>query len=232
MAGRLGVLLVFFLGTLGAQTTGQAFGRFAKDYAEDLKWMGTAPFKMGGKNFTFKFVPIAATTTALTYGDYDAAKYASQRPNLNTWCKGISEAGSIYTLAGLTGGAIIVGAIKSDNDTVQMGRNAALALAESATAVYSLKYAFGRERPYQNLDGRFFKAKESFPSGHSMMTFAVAAAIAHHPRCPKWLAITGYAAAATVSVARWGAFKHFPSDAFAGAALGYFIGTHAAQAPR
>lgn len=227
---RLGLLLFFLAGTAGAQTAGKAFGRFAQDYAEDLKWMGTAPFKMGGKNFAFKFVPIAATTTALTYGDYDAAHYASQRPTLNSWGKGISEAGSIYTLAGLTGGAIIVGSIKSDKDTVQMGRNAALALAESATAVYSMKLAFGRERPYENLNGRFLKGKDSFPSGHSMMTFAVAAAIAHHPRCPKWLAITSYAAAATVSFARWGAFKHFPSDAFAGATLGYFIGTHAARA--
>jgi membrane-associated phospholipid phosphatase len=232
MAGRFGFLLLFLAGTVGAQTAGKAFGRFAQDYAEDLKWMGTAPFKMGGKNFTLKFLPIAATTTALTYGDYDAAKYASQRPTLNTWSRGISEVGSLYTLAGLTGGAIVVGAMKSDNDTVQMGRNAALALAESATAVYSMKMMFGRERPYQNLDGRWWKAKASFPSGHSMMTFAVAAAIAHHPRCPKWLAITAYVGAATVSVARWGAFKHFPSDAFAGAALGYFIGTHAATAHR
>jgi membrane-associated phospholipid phosphatase len=227
---RIGVLLLLMAGTAGAQTAGKAFGRFAKDYAEDVKWMGTAPFKMGGKNFAIKFVPIAAATTALTFGDTEAATYASTRPTLNSWGNGISQVGSLYTLAGLTGGAMIVGAIKSDKDTVQMGRNAALALAESATAVYSLKFAFGRERPYENLDGRFWKAHGSFPSGHSMMAFAVASAIAHHPRCPKWLAVTSYAAAATVSVARWAAFKHFPADAFGGAALGYFIGTHAAQA--
>jgi membrane-associated phospholipid phosphatase len=204
-------------------------GRFARDFGDSTVWMAEAPFKMGGRNFAVKFVPIAAATTALTYGDPAAARYAGARPELNTWCNGISQLGAFYTLAGMTGTAMIAGKLKGNETTVQIGRGATVALLDAGVATYAMKFAFGRERPYQNVEGPFWKAQRSFPSGHAMMSFAVATAVARHPKCPRWLGITSYAVATAVSVARWGAFKHFPADIVAGGAMGYFIGDHAAH---
>ena len=61
-----------------------------------------------------------------------------------------------------------------------------------------------------------------------MTTFAVAASISHTPGCPRWIKITAYGVATAVSVSRWGAQRHFPSDILAGGALGYLMGTSVA----
>ena len=87
----------------------------------------------------------------------------------------------------------------------------------------------GRERPDQGAGhGRFFQnhsTNTSFPSGHSMFTWTMAAVIAHeYPRT--WVKILAYATAASVSIARYSGREHFLSDVALGGFIGYFIGRH------
>ncbi len=170
-------------------------------------------------------LPLAVTTFALTYADPDAGRYPKTGPNLRKASNYISAVGAGYTLGGLTLGTLLYGHAKNDSETMKMGRNGMLALAGAWTDNYVLKFALGRERP-SNADGEgsFWKAKNSFPSGHALTTFAVASAMAHTQGCPKWVKITSYGVAAAVSFARWGAHRHYPSDILAGATLGYFMG--------
>jgi hypothetical protein len=90
-----------------------------------------------------------------------------------------------------------------------------------------LKYSFRRERPTQDQSaGSFFQSSwgaTSFPSGHAMISWGLASAIAH--RYPGWLTrLTVYSLAAAASVPRITAEKHFPSDVVVGAGLGWLIG--------
>ena len=71
---------------------------------------------------------------------------------------------------------------------------------------------------------RFWAGGSSFPSGHSMSTWALASVIAHEYPRPRAIPIAAYVLAATVSVSRVGERRHFPADAAAGAAIGWFIG--------
>jgi len=87
-----------------------------------------------------------------------------------------------------------------------------------------LKVAFNRQYPYQQKStAEFWEGGKSFPSGHTVTSFAFASAIAHrYPHNP-WIKWGSYALATGVSLSRLPAKKHFPSDVLVGAPIGYFI---------
>ena len=86
-------------------------------------------------------------------------------------------------------------------------------------------YAVGRSRPENELGNRAFKpfsntpGYDSFPSGHTIITWAVATPFAEHYDAP-WL----YGVAAITNLARIGSRQHWVSDTVAGSLLGYGIG--------
>jgi membrane-associated phospholipid phosphatase len=99
--------------------------------------------------------------------------------------------------------------------------------ADSLIAAEALKLAFRRDRPtVDGSSGRFFQsswANGSFPSGHAMVSWSIASAIAH--RYPGWLTqLTVYSLATAASFPRITAEKHFPSDVLVGGVLGWLIG--------
>jgi membrane-associated phospholipid phosphatase len=120
-----------------------------------------------------------------------------------------------------------VGCLKNRSHLEQASFRALAALGAAGTADLVLKLAFDRQFPVSpKSTGKFWAGGRSFPSGHSATSFAFAAAIAHeYPRyrLVKWGA---YALAAGVSLSRYPAKRHFPSDILMGGALGYVIGSY------
>jgi hypothetical protein len=106
----------------------------------------------------------------------------------------------------------------------------ALASMGAAGAVdFVLKLAFDRQYPYsRNSTGTFWGGGRSFPSGHSATSFAWASATAHRTH-NKWVKLGVYALASGVSLSRYPAKKHFPSDILIGATIGYVTGTYLAE---
>ena len=110
------------------------------------------------------------------------------------------------------------------------------ALIDGLIVVEVLKAVAGRNRPNAGMKpGNFFAGGASFPSGHSMETFALASVIAHEYRNKKWVPWVAYGLAGVVGTARFGARQHYASDVIAGSAMGFFIGryvvnTHEAHA--
>lgn len=101
-------------------------------------------------------------------------------------------------------------------------------LALSAVCTQVIKYSAGRARPYLNLGSDEFiglnkKADyNSFPSGHTQTAFAVASTFALEYQDNLWVAIPAYTLAATTAYARIRDNKHWPSDVFTGAMIGFF----------
>jgi membrane-associated phospholipid phosphatase len=144
------------------------------------------------------------------------------------WSKRVSQIGAIYTLGGVVGGFMLVGRKKDEPEIFNTGRSSARALINAVIVNYSLKYITARERPIDNDgQGRFWKGGDSFLSGHSMESWAIATVIARS-KSPKWFKITTCAVATAVSLSRWGAQRHFPSDIFAGGVMGGLIGNFVA----
>jgi membrane-associated phospholipid phosphatase len=100
-----------------------------------------------------------------------------------------------------------------------------------------LKYLTGRTRPsfYANGTGRepafrgpFSKASSnsSFPSGHATVAFAAATVYAMEYKSTVWVPVLAYTAATLISASRITENKHWATDVFVGAILGYMTGRH------
>lgn len=84
-----------------------------------------------------------------------------------------------------------------------------------------------RDRPAETLHDVILRGKAaahglSFPSGHAMVIFAIAALVA--PYFKRWWKGLPWALAAAVCLSRVYLGAHFPFDVAAGAGLGMFIG--------
>jgi membrane-associated phospholipid phosphatase len=139
-----------------------------------------------------------------------------------TWA---SRLGADYTLYPLTAAFYLYGK-PADNprarDTARIGIEA---LANAEIVVNVLKTVTQRPRPdTQATNISFFKGGDAFPSGHSIQTMALARVIALEFHETKWAPILTYGLASVVPIARVAGRRHSMSDAFAGSAMGFFIG--------
>lgn len=89
-----------------------------------------------------------------------------------------------------------------------------------------LKAATQRPRPHEEREFGFWEGGNSFPSGHSLMAWSLAATTARHFKERRWVAWLVYPLAGAVSFSRVTSGNHFVSDAVVGSVLGYLIGRH------
>ena len=142
----------------------------------------------------------------------------------NRWVKAGNNFGDALPWLALAG----AGVVALDGSDPLRSRTGYAALEEGGTAllaVTGLKYAFGRARPENELGNHAFKpfsitsGYDSFPSGHTIIAWAVATPFAEEYDAP-WL----YGLAAVTNLARVGSRQHWVSDTVAGSLLGYAIG--------
>ena len=127
----------------------------------------------------------------------------------------------------IAGALYLYGRKFNDPKAREVGVLGAEALLDSAVFVEILKKAGGRERPeLQGGNGRFFKGKDGFPSGHAIETWAFASLISHEYAPSKIVPIITYSLATAVSASRFTARKHYASDIVAGGAIGWFMGKY------
>jgi membrane-associated phospholipid phosphatase len=207
--------------------------QFASDIWTDQKAIWTSPFRMNRRQALTIALPLAAATAGLIATDSRTSKWLPNTPDQVKWSQRFSEFGAVYTLGLVTGGPLVGGKIIGRPDYTRIGRNAAEALVNSVIANYAIKGITGRERPNEgDGSGRFWQGGQSFPSGHTMNSWAVATAIARTPNCPRWFAITSYAMATAISASRFSANKHFASDILVGGVVGSLIGNYVAKRHR
>jgi membrane-associated phospholipid phosphatase len=75
--------------------------------------------------------------------------------------------------------------------------------------------------------GRLISGRGSFPSGHTIAAFSIATIFSDRYPTPRWHRWVAFGLAGLVGFSRVTLQSHFPSDVFAGAALGYVIGHYA-----
>jgi membrane-associated phospholipid phosphatase len=203
---------------------------FLSDIWTDQKAIWTSPVRMNRREFFTIALPLAAATAGLIATDSRTSKWLPNTPDQIRWSQRFSEFGAIYTLGLVTGGPLVGGKIIGKPVYSRIGRNAAEALVNAVIVNYALKGITLRERPNQGAgSGHFWAGGQSFPSGHTMNSWAVALAIARTPKCPRWFALTSYAMATAISASRWSAHKHFASDILVGAVFGGLIGSYVAK---
>jgi membrane-associated phospholipid phosphatase len=118
----------------------------------------------------------------------------------------------------ITGGAFLASRLTKNEHFRVFGYTLAQAYLANVILTQGIKYTTHRMRP----DG---SASNSFPSGHTSSSFAVATVVTNY--YGKNWGIPLYAFAGLVGVSRIEKGQHWPSDVLAGAALGYISGRSA-----
>jgi membrane-associated phospholipid phosphatase len=131
----------------------------------------------------------------------------------------------------LGGSLILVYAAGEIAEDCKLRKTALLCLESwiiSGVVVTGLKVLTGRARPYSDGDSTRFSpfslrsSYHSFPSGHASAAFAVATTIADQSENLS-VDVLSYCLATLAALSRIHDDKHWASDVFIGAAIGYFI---------
>lgn len=85
---------------------------------------------------------------------------------------------------------------------------------------------------FKQTQGSYIGGIGSFPSGHMIAAFSVATVFADRYPHPAWHVWLAYGLASLVGFSRVTTQAHFPSDVFAGAAIGYVIAHYIVRHPR
>ena len=102
----------------------------------------------------------------------------------------------------------------------------------SASVAFVLKQIGKRHRPFHDpepnsklWEGPFGDSKyNSFPSGHALVSFALASYVSSAYKDKVWVGIASYSIAGLVGLSRLNDDKHWASDVFIGAVIGYAVG--------
>jgi membrane-associated phospholipid phosphatase len=127
------------------------------------------------------------------------------------------------------GGTWAAGRLSGRGEVADAALRVTAALAAGGVANGVLKYSLGRERPSTTGDPlrfRPFNAEnrwQAFPSGHAVVAFSLASAVAEEARTP-WVAVLVYGGAAAVGWSRVYDDKHWASDVAGGALIGIVAG--------
>jgi hypothetical protein len=202
-------------------------------FYEDTASMLTSPVR-GDAGYWGKAALVIATSAVLYDNDGKIReRFSDNHSGLND---DLAKAGELMGhgrfLLPAMGLAWTGGKVFESDYTVESAKLTFEAAALSALGVQAVKLSTHRHRP-PNEDGPhawdgpdFLKSgKDSFPSGHSAGAFSVAAVLANRYGTETWWAAPLiYSIAMVTPLSRVYDDKHWASDAFAGAALGYFTG--------
>lgn len=150
----------------------------------------------------------------------------------NPWLEFLGDLGnrlgSGAVLAAISVSLLAVGLLRDWPAGRRAGLDGLMAHALVAVLVQTMKHLVGRPRPRAThaeefpLGPTWASGMDSFPSGHTSLSFAVATVLARHfPRCA-WLA---YGAAGYVGLSRVLRGSHFPADVVGGMVLGLLVGS-------
>jgi membrane-associated phospholipid phosphatase len=138
--------------------------------------------------------------------------------------------GNAYT-AIFTSAIYGYGLFAKDKNIRKLGLNASEAFIYSIAITGIFKAIIGRRRPYAGENHLFFKPLQitddtyhSLPSGHTTAVFAVSTVMANFSDNTIWK-VFWYGTAGLVGASRIYHNKHWASDVFLGAAIGYFVGS-------
>jgi membrane-associated phospholipid phosphatase len=214
----------------------------------DVKQEFSAPFHIKQKDY-WKVGTFVLITGGLMIVDESINRYAMQvranSPPVVKVSKYVTNFGGpyeAYTLAALG----IYGWV-FENEKIKTTTLLATQAYICGSLLESLKFVFGRQRPnyvdpqthendpswhgplypfHKNIDGTRppVTSYSSFPSGHSIVAFAAATVFAMEYRDRPLVPVLAYSAASLIGLSRITENRHWSSDVFAGATLGYLCG--------
>jgi membrane-associated phospholipid phosphatase len=177
---------------------------------------------------------VTLATAGLVALDSHDTRYFRKTQTFGGFNSAASGRNAAIGLAAVPAAALVLGWTHHNSFATQTGLEAGEAAVDAQILSLGMKVATQRLRPSDipptgDFGHTWFKSNNalgfnsSFPSGHTITAFAVATVFAERYRRHRWVPWVAYGAAALVGFSRITLQAHFPSDVFAGAALGYSI---------
>jgi hypothetical protein len=199
---------------------------FFKNILSDQKAIWTAPFQLK-RNDAKWMIPSGIGAMALFTTDRITGDEIAEFDRGLKTSRIVSYPGSTYGVGAVAGTFYVVGRKTHTLRAQETGILAAEAAIDGLIVSSALKVGTQRARPDALRErSEFFDGGSSFPSGHSVQAWAVAAVIANEYHDKRNVQIAAYGIASAVSLARFTAGKHYISDVLIGSLLGYGIGQY------
>lgn len=212
--------------------------RYLKSYLNSALTVLEQPLHYDWKDWAAFGGVAAAATLAFVYDDeiYNIINKNLYDNRVKTITKYTNAVGKELFILPCIAGTYVVSAINKDCRLRNMSLAVLQSLVYAEVATAGLKVLTCRVRPSefngqqpaansQTWLGPFATFEStSFPSGHAMRSFAVAATVVGFYPEKTWVGIVSYSMATLCSLGRVVSNEHWTSDVVIGAALGYFIG--------
>ncbi len=242
------IISLFFILVFSAQVFGQqyslteSFSRYSykpnkeyfKSYWTAIKKTATGPARWGKKEWIGFGGVVVGGTVLYIYDaqirDFFQAHRTIATNNVSKY--GFEPWGSGYYTLPLLGGFYLYGLSANNTKARQVAMAGTQSFIMGGLSVEVLKVLFGRHRPYQDVPpnskrwtGPFGSLDfNSMPSGHTTVAFSVATVFASVYKDKPWVGVLSYGIATGVALSRLNDDKHWASDVFIGAALGFAVG--------
>ena len=188
-------------------------------FLQDQIGMWTSPAKVRFSDASW-LVPLGGFAAALFATDSDVSRHLSNTPDTLNRYRHVSDYGA-YSMGAGAAGLYALGLVTHNEHQRETGFLSGESAIDALIAVEAIKYAAGRQRPFQAPGtGQFWKSGTSFPSEHAAGAWAIAGMVAHEYPSP-FMKFLSYGLATAVSATRVTSKQHFPSDVLIGAAIGY-----------
>ncbi len=212
----------------------QPNGQYFKSYLNATKTVFTAPLHWNNKQWVAAAGVTAAGVLLYIYDDEVRTFFLRNSSHaLDEVSKYVFEpwGNGLYPAIAM-GGYYVYGLAFDDQRARQIALGGTQAWVMSAFTVQVLKNLTHRHRPNQDLpanprlwEGPFKGfSYTSFPSGHTITAFSLAAFMSSVYHEKLWVSILAYGLASGVGLSRVYDDKHWSSDVLIGAALGFAIG--------
>lgn len=200
-------------------------------YIKDQTGLWTSPLRLKVKDLKW-VLPASGVLTALLLTDDKFSRVLTNDHNPSKTqtdiAKAFAQIGGYAPVLGTPGGLILLGAVTKNDRLRETGILQYEALGNVVIVGTVSQLIAGRNKPNNDKKGRgdFFEGGSSFPSGHSISSWALVSVASHQYPDKKWVPILGYSLASLISASRGIQGTHYPADIFAGALMGYLIGKY------
>ena len=203
------------------------------NWVDDQKHIWTFPARLVQGQDLVPTAAVLGTTAGLFFVDPKEAAYFRNTTTFNGF-RHIFNGNAMAIGIGATAASMYaIGRTRKDSKMQHTALLAGEAMADTALVQTVLKDATMRLRPISypasgwfvtsRSPTKYIRGDGSFPSGHSMVAFAVATVIARRYGNHRWVPYTAYGLASLVGFSRLTLNVHFLSDVVMGGALGYTI---------
>jgi len=223
--------LVVFSNVLFAQIDTVRFNKYyVKKYWTDAKAIVVSPLKWDSKDWT-KLGVFVVAECGLSFADQPVKDFfQSHKNNSESYVSRniLEHFGAEHSFIVMSG-ILTYGMLAKDKKYVSTALLALESFALASLVTRIPKTLVGRERPdnWQGYGPYAIKGPfkgNSFPSGHTTASFAVASVIATQFRDSKWIPVTAYTVAGLAGLSRIYDNKHWLTDVVAGATVGTLVG--------